>query len=46
MAVGASPANILSLVMREAASTTAAGLAAGLAMGAGLGLVMDRFPIT
>ncbi|MDO8681334.1 MAG: ABC transporter permease [Acidobacteriota bacterium] len=43
MAVGASPADILRLVMREAASTTTVGLAAGLAIGALLGLVMDRF---
>lgn len=42
MAVGASPADVLRLVMREALVTTSAGLAAGLALGAALGFGLSR----
>ena len=38
MAIGASPADVLRLVLREAIATTAAGLAIGLGLGALLGL--------
>jgi len=37
MAIGASPADVLRLVIREALATTTAGLAIGLALGALLG---------
>ena len=42
MAIGASPAEIIKLVMREAAATTVIGLIAGLAIGAALGVGANR----
>lgn len=41
MAIGASPRDVLALVVREAAATTAAGLAIGLVMGVLLGLALS-----
>jgi ABC-type antimicrobial peptide transport system permease subunit len=41
MAIGASPADVLRLVLREAMSTTAVGLAIGLALGVLLGVGMS-----
>ena len=42
MAVGASPGEVLRLVLREASATTTAGLGVGLAIGAGLGWGLSR----
>lgn len=42
MAVGAAPADVLRLVMREALVTTSAGLAGGLVLGAALGYGLSR----
>jgi putative ABC transport system permease protein len=42
MAVGASPADVMRLVMREAAITTSTGLAIGLGLGALLGWALSR----
>ena len=41
MAVGASPADVMTLVLKEAVTTTAAGLAIGLALGALLGWALS-----
>jgi putative ABC transport system permease protein len=42
MAIGASPADVLRLVMREAVTTTTAGIAIGLVMGAAMGYGLSR----
>ena len=42
MAIGASPADVLRLVLREAITTTSAGLAIGLGLGALLGWGLSR----
>jgi ABC-type antimicrobial peptide transport system permease subunit len=42
MAIGASPADVLKLVMREAMATTAIGLAIGLSLGVALGWGVSR----
>ena len=41
MAIGAAPADVMRLVMREAAMTTAVGVAIGLVLGGLLGMVMS-----
>jgi putative ABC transport system permease protein len=42
MAIGAAPADVLRLVMREAVVTTSVGLAGGLVLGAALGFGLSR----
>ena len=42
MAIGAAPADVLRLVMREAMLTTSAGLAGGLVLGSALGFGLSR----
>lgn len=42
MAIGAAPADVLRLVMREAMLTTTAGLAGGLVLGSALGFALSR----